>query len=65
MRTWRGNDAPGGPCSKGVIEIENAEGRATSKNAAEALVSINRFDGSSQTVYAGFDGQIESTLLAG
>src|SRR5258707_856225 len=46
MSTWRGIDSPGGPCSKGVIEIEEAEDRATLKHAGGALVSINRFDGS-------------------
>lgn len=52
MRTWRGTDAPGGPCSKGVIEIENAEGRAASKDADAALLSINRFDGSTAIMVA-------------
>ena len=52
MRTWRGTDAPGGPCSKGVIEIENAEDGKTSQNAATALVSINRFDGSTAITVA-------------
>src|SRR6266436_1141298 len=55
MRTWRGSDSPGGPCSKGVIEIEKAEDRATSKPAGGALVSINCFDGSTAITVAGPD----------
>src|SRR6266498_3585920 len=49
MRIWRGNELPGGPCSEGVIETAKPEGNATLKFLADALVSTNRFDGSTAT----------------
>src|SRR6266545_3754421 len=49
MRTWRGNELPGGPCSGGVMVAAKPEGKASAKFAGGASVSTNRFDGSTAT----------------
>lgn len=52
IRTWRGNELPGGPCSNGTMGTVNVEGNASTKLVGGALVPTNRLDESTATIVA-------------